>query len=47
MGNMRTRKGGHYRKKLQLNQIFKPVGIVTLGGWDEEAVILLKMTSTI
>ena len=48
MRKAKERKRTHYRGRLQGHQqIFLPVAFETLGGWDEESVILMKRITTI
>ena len=43
----KERKRRTYTRRLQGNQIFKPVAFETMGGWDEEAAALLKRITSI
>ena len=47
MDKMKKRKRAAYQKNLQGHQVFKPVAFETLGGWDEEAVAILKRITSI
>ena len=47
MKKAKAKKTDQYRRKLQHNQLFKTLAIVTLGEWDVEVVLLLKRVTTI